>query len=156
MDVRLIDSLMENHFTDEVDGKTCVVNRKDSAYNWSDEYDLTFLELRIELQEAMIYDIADDLDIVSRSLAAELTERSEAVDEYIYEAYGYDFYSPITGEETDMAEYCFVMEPSYYYNIAQAIIAARMDEAIQELETTGCFSTNSREYKLVENKEETV
>ena len=81
MDVRLIDRLMENHFTDEVDGKTCVVTCKNSPYNWSDEYDLTFLELRIELQEEMIYNIAHDLGIVSRSLAAELTERSEIVDE---------------------------------------------------------------------------
>ena len=156
MDVRLIDSLMENHFTDEVDGKTCYVTRKNYMPDWSDEYDLTFLELRIELQEQMIYDIAQDLDIVSRSLAAELTERSEVVDEYIYEAYGYDFYSPITGEDIDMAEYCFVMESTVYYNIAQTIIASRMDEAIQELETTGRFSTDTYEYKLVENKEETV
>lgn len=156
MDVRLIDRLMENHFTDEVDGKTCVVTCKNSPYNWSDEYDLTFLELRIELQEEMIYNIAHDLGIVSRSLAAELAERSEIVDEYIYGAYGSNFRSPITGEEVDMAEYCFIMTPSVYYEISQGIIASRMDEAVQELETTGYFSTSTHEYKLVENKEEIV
>ena len=93
---------------------------------------------------------------VGKEVISELTERSEVVDEYIYDAFGEGFNSPITGEDIDMAEYCFVMESPVYYNIAQSIIASRMDEAIQELETTGHFSTDTYEYKLVENKEETV
>lgn len=135
MDHRRIDRYMENHFTDEVGDMVCqLFVDGDTTYDGPrKEWDLQYLEQRVLLQEDLIDTIADEYEMVNHSLAYQLTEMCEVVDDWIYDSYGDTFISP-TGKDMDMAEYIFHMEPEIYYDIAQNIIAAHMDRIIEMLE----------------------
>ena len=135
MDHRRIDRYMENHFTDEVGDMVCqLFVDGDTTYEGPrKEWDLQYLEQRVLLQEDLIDTIADEYEMVNHSLAYQLTEMCEVVDDYIYDCYGDTFISP-TGKDMDVAEYIFHMEPEIYYDIAQNIIASRMDRIIEMLE----------------------
>ena len=157
MDHRRIDRSMENHFTDEVGDMVCqLFVDGDTIYEGPrKEWDLQYLEQRVLLQEDLIDAIADEYEMVNHSLAYQLTEMCEVVDDYIYDCYGDTFISP-TGKDMDMAEYIFHMEPEIYYDIAQNIIAAHMDRIIEMLENGEDVHFEYCCYKMVkkENNDE--
>lgn len=142
MDVQRIDKYVGYHFTDKVGDKICVreiIKKPIYCEDWDIEnfrtyFDLQYLEERIDLQETLIYDYADYLSIVNQGMAFHLTERSEVVDQYIYDICGKSFKSPINGEEVNMAEMCYELQPDIYYDIAMTILASRLEDAIGELE----------------------
>ena len=155
MDVRRIDSYMERHFSDEVGDKICqlFVDGDTIIDGPRKEWDLQYLEDRILLQEDLIYSIAENLNIVSHSLAYELTERSSEVDAYARDLYGAIFNSP-TGKEIDTAEYLYMMEPEVYYDIAMHIITEHMERAVELLEEFGEIHFDYYCYKMSNKKEE--
>ena len=104
MDYQRIDKYMENHFSDEFGDKICqlFVDGDHPAEGPRNEWDLQYLEQRIALQEDLIDAVADEYEIINRGLAAELTERSDVVDDYIYDLYGDSFISP-SGKVVDTA-----------------------------------------------------
>ena len=153
MDHRRIDRYMENHFTDEVGDMVCqLFVDGDSTYEGPrKEWDLQYLEQRVLLQEDLIDAIADEYEMVNHSLAYQLTEMCEVVDDYIYDCYGDTFISP-TGKDMDMAEYIFHMEPEIYYDIAQNIIASRMDRIVEMLENGEEVQFDYCCYKMVKKE----
>lgn len=155
MDHRRIDRYMENHFTDEVGDMICqLFVDGDTVYEGPrKEWDLQYLEERVLLQEDLIDAIADEYEMVNHSLAYQLTEMCEVVDDYIYDCYGDTFISP-TGKDMDMAEYIFHMEPEIYYDIAQNIIAARMDSIVEMLENGEEVHFDYFCYKMVKKESE--
>ena len=157
MDHRRIDRYMESHFTDEVGDMVCqLFVDGDTTYEGPrKEWDLQYLEQRVLLQEDLIDTIADAYEMVNHSLAYQLTEMCEVVDDYIYDCYGDTFISP-TGKDMDMAEYIFHMEPEIYYDIAQNIIASRMDRIVEMLENGEEVHFDYCCYKMVkkENNDE--
>ena len=155
MDYQRIDKYMENHFSDEFGDKICqlFVVGDCPAEIPRKEWDLQYLEQRIALQEDLINAVAEEYKIINRGLAAELTERCDVVDNYIYDCYGNSFISP-SGKEANTAEYMFYMEPENYYDIAQNIIAGVIDSIIETLEVYGEYHFSYWYYKIVRKTEE--
>lgn len=155
MDYQRIDKYMENHFSDEFGDKICqlFVDGDHPAEGPRNEWDLQYLEQRIALQEDLIDAVADEYEIINRGLAAELTERSDVVDDYIYDLYGESFISP-SGKVVDTAEYMFYLEPEIYYDVAQNIIAGAVDHIIEVLETEGECHFDYLCYKIIQKPEE--
>ena len=155
MDHRRIDRYMENHFTDEVGDMVCqLFVDGDNIYEGPrKEWDLQYLEQRVLLQEDLIDTIAEEYEMVNHSLAYQLTEMCEVVDDFIYDSYGDIFVSP-TGKDMDMAEYIFHMEPEIYYDIAQNIIASRMDSIVEMLENGEEVHFIYCHYKMVKKEDE--
>lgn len=155
MDYQRIDKYMENHFSDEFGDKICqlFVDGDYLVEGPNKEWDLQYLEQRIALQEDLIDAVAYEYGIINRGLAAELTERSDVVDDHIHGCYGDSFISP-SGKVVDTAEYMFYMEPEIYYDIAQNIIAGAVDRIIEVLETEGECHFEYCCYKMVKKTEE--
>lgn len=154
MDYQRIDGYMENHFSDEFGDKICqlFVDRDYPIGSPRNEWDLQYLEQRIDLQENLIDAVADEYYMINRGFAAELTERCDVVDDYICDCYGDSFISP-SGKMVDTAEYMFYMEPEIYYDVAQNIIAGAVDRIIEVLETNGECHFDCFYYKII-NKEQ--
>ena len=155
MDYQRIDKYMENHFSDEFGDKICqlFVDGDYLAEGPRKEWDLQYLEQRIALQEDLIDSVAEEYEIINRGLAAELTERCNVVDNYIYDCYGKSFISP-SGKVVDTAEYIFYMEPEVYYDNAQYIIAGVVDNIIEIFKTDGEYHFDYFCYKIVKKTEE--
>lgn len=155
MDYQRIDKYMENHFSDEFGDKICqlFVDGDHPVEGPRNEWDLQYLEQRIALQEDLIDMVAEEYEIINHGLAAELTERCDIVDDYIYDCYGDSFISP-SDKVVDTAEYMFHMEPEVYYDIAQNIIATTVDHIIEVLETDGEYHFDYFYYKIIDKEKD--
>lgn len=157
MDVRRIDKYLAYHFSDDVGDKICIrepLQKPALCEDWDMENfryraDLQYLEERIDLQETLIYDFADNLGMVNHSCTWCLTERCAAVDEYIHEICGNYFSSPINSDEIDTAEMCYECQPKVYYDIAMTILATKVEDAICELEENGKYLLGENIYYMV-------
>ena len=162
MDVKRIDKYLSYHFSDNVGDKICIrepLQKPALCKDWDMENfryraDLQYLEERIDLQETLIYDFADNLGIVNHSCTWCLTERCAAVDEYIHEVCGNYFSSPINNDEIDTAEMCYECQPAVYYDIAMAILATKVEDAICELEENGKYLLGENIYYMVTKEED--